>query len=182
MSTRPKKDLSTAPPPSPTTASSLPIGKLASQTRIFISYHRGDTDPAAAHLHASLARRFGIDRVFRDRATIQPGQDFAKVIDAAISATSVVIALIGRRWLTTKMRGKRHLKKPTDYVGLELESALRHKVQVIPVLVDGARMPTRRDLPASIGDLADRNAWHEGIARLGHRIAQIQLERAERAI
>ncbi len=172
-----------------TAAASVPSGliggKLGSPTHVFISYRRQDTAPAAAHLHASLARRFGAGKVFRDLVTIEPGQDFRAVIDRAISATSVFIALIGRRWLTIKGRdGRRRLDDPQDFVRAEVESALRQGVTVIPVLVDGAKMPAREELPASIAALADHNAyelpWHEGIARLGRRIGEIERERSER--
>ena len=107
------------------------------------------------------------------------------MIDQAIRGTSVFITLIGSRWLNLKGRdGKRRLDNPKDFVRLELESALRHGVEIIPVLVDGARMPEGKDLPAPIAALAKINAyvlsWHEGIARLGGRIAQIEREREER--
>jgi TIR domain len=176
-------------PPTVLQAASAPSirisGKLGPQTRIFINYRRQDTAPAAAHLHASLARRFGAQKVFRDLVTIEPGQDFSAVIDQAIGATSVFIALIGRRWLTLKGRdGKRRLDDPKDLLRLEIESALRLGTPVIPVLVDGATMPTREELPASIADLAACNAyelpWHEEVARLGRRIAKIERERDER--
>jgi hypothetical protein len=55
---------------------------------------------------------------------------------------------------------------------------------VIPLRVDGAKMPTREELPASIADLAERHGyelpWHEVIVKLGHRIAEVERERAER--
>ena len=171
----------TAPLPNPP----LRGGKLVLQARVFISYRRQDTGPAAEHLHASLAGRLGSERVFRDVATIQPGQDYGAVIDQAIRATSVFIPLIGRRWLTVRgPKGLRRLDDPKDLLRQEIESALRQGVSVIPVLVDGAKMPAADELPPSIADLATRNAyelpWQEGIDKLGRRIAEIERERAER--
>ena len=165
--------------------STLIGGTAGPRTRIFISYRRSDTAASAAHLHASLGRRFGNDKVFRDLATIAPGDAFAAEIERAIAGTSVFIALIGRRWLTVKGRdGRRRLDDEKDFVRLEVEAGLRHAASVIPVLVDGAEMPAREDLPASIADLASRNAfrlsWHEEVSTIGREIATVERERAAR--
>lgn len=161
----------------------IPLGtEFAAPTSIFISYRRQDTGAAAAHLHASLARRFGAANIFRDVATIEPGQDFHAVIDRAIAGTAVLIALIGRRWLVKGSDRRPRLSSPKDFVRLEIESALRHGITVIPVLVDGAKMPDKRELPASIAELAKLNAyellWHEGVARLTKRIGHLERQRA----
>jgi hypothetical protein len=160
-------------------------GEPTPGTRIFISYRRQDTAASAAHLHASLARRFGAEKVFRDVVTIAPGKDFAAEIERAIAGTSVFIALIGRRWLTLKGRdGRCRLDDANDFVRLEVEAGLRHAPAVIPVLVDGAEMPTRDALPVPIADLAAHNAfrlsWHEEVATIGREIAQVERTRATR--
>jgi len=159
-------------------------GGTPSETRVFISYRRQDSLAACDHLHASLAQRFGGERVFRDLLTIKPGEDYPAVIDRAIKNTSVFIALIGRHWLTVKLKGRRRLDDRDDSVRLEIESALRYGVTVIPVLVDGAKMPGRKDLPTSLADLADRNAyelpWYQGMAKLQRRILQVEQERTIR--
>ena len=130
-------------------------GEFVSGTRVFISYRRQDTAATAEHLHNSIARRFGADKVFRDVVTIEPGRDYATVIEQAIAGTSVFIALIGKRWLTLKGRdGVRRLDAENDLVRLEVESGLRHAPVVIPVLADGAEMPTPEQLPPSIAALA----------------------------
>jgi len=160
-------------------------GGPAPTTRIFISYRRQDTAASAAHLHASLARRFGTEKVFRDVVTIAPGKDFTAEIERAIAGTSVFIALIGRRWLTIKGRdGRRRLDDANDFVRIEVEAGLRHAPAVIPVLVDGAEMPTRDALPEPIADLAAHNAfrlsWHEEVATIGREIAEVERARASR--
>jgi TIR domain len=152
--------------------------------QVFISYRRQDSGAACEHLHASLRQRFGGQRVFRDLVTIKAGEDYPAIIDRAIKNTSIFIALIGPHWLTVKSQGRRRLDHKDDPVRLEIESALRYGVTVIPVLVDGAKMPGRKDLPASLLELADRNAyelpWHQGIAKLQRRILQVEQERRVR--
>src|SRR5262249_18378573 len=54
--------------------------------------------------------------------------------------------------------GARRLNNPTDFVRVEIESALQRDVRVIPILVDGAQMPKASELPESLQSLATRNA------------------------
>lgn len=152
--------------------------------RVFISYRREDTDAAAAHLYASLSQKLGADSVFRDLAAIQPGEDFPAVIEAAIGESTAVLALIGQTWLTAERNGRRRLDDPADLVRREIEIALHAKVPVIPVLVGGAKMPTRAQLPRTIAELASRNAyslpWQDAIDRLSTRIDELERERIAR--
>jgi hypothetical protein len=64
-------------------------------TRVFISYRREDTAAAAAHLHDSLVRRLGVDKIFRDVDSIASGQNFETVIAEALRVTSVCLVVIG---------------------------------------------------------------------------------------
>jgi hypothetical protein len=158
---------------------------LESPTRVFISYRRDDTGETAAHLRYSLGKSIGAEKIFRDLETIQPGQNFETAIQEAIRGTSVCLVLIGLQWLTLKDdKGRRRLDAPEDYVRVEVETALRLGVEVIPVLVDGAKMPPKKDLPESIAELALRNAyelpWVAGITKLTGRIDQIERQREAR--
>jgi hypothetical protein len=71
----------------------------------------------------------------------------------------VLLAVIGERWLTiTNEHGQRRLDNPEDYVRLEIETALRRNIRVIPILVDRAQMPRADQLPASLAGLVRRHA------------------------
>src|SRR6186713_80459 len=65
--------------------------------------------------------------------------------------------------------------------GMKLSS---HSSSRFPVLLGGASMPTRAQLPRSIADLADRNAYgllcQQAIDRLSVRIDELERERAAR--
>ena len=50
------------------------------------------------------------------------------------------------------------LKEPGDYVRAEVSAALQRAVLVLPVLVDGARMPQPDQLPDEIRAITSRNA------------------------
>jgi hypothetical protein len=131
----------------------------AAQGRIFISYRREDTAYAAGWLLDRLAGHFGEDQVFKDVDSIQLGDDFVEVITAAVGSCDVLLALIGDRWLTiTDREGRRRLDNPGDFVRLEIETALARNIRVIPILVEGATMPSADLVPPGLAGLVRRNA------------------------
>jgi formylglycine-generating enzyme required for sulfatase activity len=75
-----------------------------------------------------------------------------------VAKCGVFLAVIGRDWLRGKGRkGKSRLEDPGDFVRIEIESALKRQIPVIPVLVGGAKSPPAERLPASIQDVSYRN-------------------------
>src|SRR5271165_1155639 len=132
---------------------------VAESGGIFVSYRRQESKDFAGRLYDRLADRFGDSQVFIDVDAIEPGVDFAEEIFRAVAACKVLLAIIGPTWLTvTDGRGQRRLDDPDDIVRLEIGAALARDVRVIPVLVEGAVMPARQDLPESLASLARRNA------------------------
>lgn len=116
--------------------------------KIFISYRRDDTAGRAGRLFDVLVARFGARNVFQDVAAIAPGMDFAEQVDEAIAQSDAVLVVIGSEWLTIRgPYGTRRLDEPDDYVRREIGAALAAGVRVVPVLVDGALLPTPDDLP-----------------------------------
>ena len=131
----------------------------ATPGRIFISYRREETGYPAGWLYDRLAARFGGDQVFKDVDSIQLGDDFVEVITQAVGSCDVLLALIGDRWSTiTDGSGRHRLDDPDDFVRLEIEAALTRGVRVIPILVDGARMPAAAELPESLVTLVRRQS------------------------
>jgi len=127
--------------------------------RIFISYRRGDASYPAAWLFDQFTARFGSDRVFMDVDSIEPGDDFAEIIADAVGRCAVLLAVIGDRWLAAADEsGRRRMDDSGDFLRLEIEAALARGVRVIPVLVDGARVPRPDQLPASMAALGRRQA------------------------
>jgi hypothetical protein len=126
--------------------------------RIFISYRRTDASWPALCLADRLVRQFGDDAVFHDVESIWPGDDFAAKLEAGMGSCSALLAVIGPRWLAEESDLGRRLDDPRDWVRLEIESALRRGILIVPVLVDGARMPSAGELPPSLQSLAGRQA------------------------
>jgi hypothetical protein len=142
--------------------------------RIFISYRREETAYPAGWLYDRLAERFGSGQVFKDVDSIQLGDDFVAVITGAVGSCDVLLALIGKEWLTaTDERGRRRLDDPDDFVRLEVEAALAREVRVIPILVDGAKMPTAEQLPASLAKLVRRQALELSPARFDSDLGRL---------
>jgi hypothetical protein len=134
--------------------------------RIFISYRREETAYAAGWLFDRLAEHFGDGQIFKDIDSIELGDDFVEMITRAVGSCDVLLALIGDRWLTiTDEDGARRLNDPNDFVRVEIEAALTRNVRVIPILVDGARMPRAGELPPSLAKLMRRQALELSPAR-----------------
>src|SRR5207247_2365741 len=105
-------------------------------------YRREDASGHAGRLYDVLAAAFGADQVFIDVDTIEPGVDFVERIETSVASVDALVAVIGRDWLTAAdAEGRRRLDNPEDFVRLEIASALSRNIRVIPVLVEGARMP-----------------------------------------
>src|SRR5262249_27010977 len=149
---------------------------------IFISYRREDSSGHVLALIPPLRQRFGARRIFKDTDSIAPGQDFLKVIQRELETCAVLVAVIGREWLTVQEpRLKcRRLEAPNDFLRLEVASALKdERILVIPALVDKATMPAAEDLPVDLQPLARRNAielsdvrWDSDVERLMQAIDQ----------
>jgi hypothetical protein len=126
---------------------------------VFVCYRRDDSSAQAGRICDRLQKRFGKGRVFRDLDSIAPGENFRQAIARMLATCDAVLVLIGPDWLTCAGEdGARRIFQPDDVVRNEVAAALESGALVVPVLVDGARMPERHELPASLGDLADRNA------------------------
>jgi TIR domain len=148
---------------------------------IFISYRREDAPGHAGRIYDEMTRRFGVDPVFMD-LDIEPGVDFVEQINDAVGSCRVLITVIGPRWIGIEdAHGERRIDDPGDFIRLEVEAALaRSEVRVIPVLVQRARMPTAAELPASLAELARRNAlelsdgrWSYDVGRLTSTVERV---------
>ncbi|HKH49315.1 MAG TPA: PASTA domain-containing protein [Thermoanaerobaculia bacterium] len=141
---------------------------------IFISYRREDSAGHAGRLFDRLRDHFGKDSVFLDVVGIDAGVDFVETIDQAVGSCDVLLAVIGREWLTCCDKQKqRRLDDPNDFIRVEISSALKRNVRVVPVLVEGAEMPPTEALPEDLQRLTRRQAvelrdsrWDADVAAL----------------
>lgn len=156
-----------------------------SRHKIFISYRRQDSGGRAGRLYDQLQERFGSTFVFMDRSDIPPGDDFRDTIRQSLATSEICLVIIGKTWVSaTDSHGRRRLDNQNDYVRLEIASAIRERARVIPLLVDGADMPS--DLPPALESLGFKHAfsihddgWTDDVNRL---IAMLEAELEERKV
>jgi hypothetical protein len=142
--------------------------------RVFINYRRDESAGYAGRIADSFEKYFGEDKVFRDIDSLEPGLDFSVAIERTLESSEVLVAVIGKNWLTaTDAAGQRRLENPDDFVRVEIATALKRNMRVIPVLVQGASMPSADELPEDLAPLTRRNAfelhdssWGDDIRRL----------------
>jgi len=141
--------------------------------RLFISYRRADSAGHAGRLEADLTRLIRAP-VFMDVADIAPGEEFPQVLDRELQSCAAVLAVIGSHWRDSFAAAR----DGPDYVRIELRQALSSAdVKVIPVLVQGATLPTSTELPADIAELASRQAisvrddrWDDDVRNLARSL------------
>jgi hypothetical protein len=121
-----------------------------------------------------MVARFGERNVFMD-VDIAPGVDFVERITEVVSRCLVLIVVMGPKWATvTDEDGSARIADPDDFVRLEVETGLRRPdVTPIPVLVSGAQMPKREELPPELQPIARRNALELSDARWRYDVGRL---------
>ncbi len=127
--------------------------------KIFISYRREDSAAESARLADRLTDAFGHHAVFFDRSAIGPGDAFEGNMMGGTFTADAILIVIGPEWLrVADDRGKRRLDNKNDPVRSEVAMALTFRRPTVPLLVRGASMPTKRDLPRDIRNFASLSA------------------------
>ena len=129
-----------------------------SSGNIFISYRRSDSADIAGRIYDRLIEKYGKNPVFKDVDSIPLGVDFREYLGMKVSECNVLLAIIGDRWVdASDATGKKRLEDPSDFVRIEIESALERGIPVIPLMVRGAQMPVEENLPVSLRKLVFKN-------------------------
>ncbi len=126
--------------------------------KITISYRREDSEAITGRIFDRLSTIYGRDALFRDIDSIPPGIDFRDHIANALHSSDIVVIIIGPRWLGRAQGGHSRIDAETDFVRIEVETALKLGIPAIPVLIGTTRMPRPEQLPETLRELAFRNA------------------------
>lgn len=141
---------------------------------IFISYRRQESTKDARSLYERLRGEFGREGVFIDLEGLDYGVDFVESLERQLEGCRVLLALIGPHWLTAKdARGRRRIDDENDFVRIEVRTALERGIRVVPVLVDGAPMPTTDELPADLQRLVRLQALELDFKRFDQDVGRL---------
>ncbi|WP_338416663.1 SUMF1/EgtB/PvdO family nonheme iron enzyme [uncultured Sphaerotilus sp.] len=141
---------------------------------IFISYRRSESQLHTLALYHRLQQEYR-DQVFMDQQTMKVGENFRLRIEGQLQGCRVLLAVIGPGWASER------LQNPRDWVRLEITTALKRGIAVIPVLIDGAQMPGEAELPEDLHALLDvhaldldhRRYFEQGVALLLEALREI---------
>ena len=132
---------------------------------IAISYRREDTGWITGRIFDRLkehyARKLGYQKkpvVFMDYDLTPVGVDFRKYIKGVLDDCDILLAVIGPRWAGDDRQGQPRIMDDSDWVRIEVETALKKNIPVVPVLIDRTPMPRADMLPETIRDLVYRQA------------------------
>ncbi len=127
---------------------------------IFISYRERDSAGETGRLVDALKQFFYEDQIFMDIDKIEPGVDFTEIISKSLDSCDVMLAVIGNEWVGKNPdTGALRIKDDNDWVRLEIATALKRNIRVVPILVDGASLPSSIDLPDDLQALVRRQAY-----------------------
>jgi hypothetical protein len=154
---------------------------------IFISYRKEDSGDCINDLRMKLKSLMPDDRFYLDVHGIYPSDRLQAKLDKQVRMADVLLAVMGPQWLTCKSdTGRQRLHDPADHLRRKLHTALASDMKVLPVLVHGARMPDKGELPDDLQKLAvlpacslDDGEFDSGIDEL-HRQVQKLIKQAEK--
>lgn len=130
-------------------------------TRIFLSYRREDSRWATHQLARILKEQSAPgDEVFIDAEDIPAGTDYALHLETQIAQCDFLLAVIGPSWLyaTFPRSSARRLEDERDWVRIEISTALKRGIPVVPVLLDDTELPGVHQLPEPLAELPRRQA------------------------
>jgi TIR domain len=142
---------------------------------LFFAYRRSDAPGHAGRIGERLIGYFGPGQVFKDIESQRPGVDFVHVVREMLQRAFAMVVIIGPRWLVD-----RRVDDPEDLHREEIRTALERGVHIVPVLVNGASMPRKNELPEDIRPLVRRQAieitdtrWDYDVGQLAEHLARV---------
>jgi hypothetical protein len=134
---------------------------------IAISYRREDTGWITGRIFDRLKNHYD-DQVntkanerpvvFLDYDSIAVGVDFRDYIKGILDKCNILLAVIGPHWIGHDTTDKPRISRSDDWVRIEIETALKNNIPIIPVLIDRTPMPNKETLPQDVQDIVYRQA------------------------
>ncbi len=161
--------------------------------KLFVNYRRDDSASQALKVAQYLEREFGASNVFLDIDRLRAGEKFPNVLEERLAVCKIMLVVIGPTWLSSSNEaGNRRIDDPEDWVRLEITRALARGIAIIPVLVGGASLPRKSDLPDDLKPLVEHQIFtvttngfrHEmaGLVKDIHHVLQSRSRKPRRLI
>jgi hypothetical protein len=151
------------------------LTSVGTQTwELFVAYRRADAPGHAGRVGERLISYFGHGQVFKDVETLQLGATIPDVVREMLQRAFAMVVIIGPGWVTDA-----RLQDPEDLHREEIRTALERGLHIVPVLVNGARVPHRDELPEDIRPVMDRLALEVSDARWDYDIGRLTENLAE---
>lgn len=142
--------------------------------KIAISYRRADSQDVTGRIFDRLVQHFGKQSIFFDIATMRLGFDFRKQIEETLQRSDVLLAVVGPEWLGSVEGAEARINDEADFVRIEVSTALKREIPVIPVLVGGTKMPSTAQLPEELQSFVFRHAIVVDSGRdFGHHVDEL---------
>jgi hypothetical protein len=158
--------------------------------QIFICYRWADTAGVAGRLYDVLEKEYGEGNVFFDVERDGGAERLDDLVVKAVRNSAVVLVLIGQRWFVALDQSDQpRLLLENDVVRIEIETALANAVPVIPILVEGGKIPQPNELPPKVRPLTgitgfelNNRFWKAGLDRLLPAIEATLVSRSQLTI
>lgn len=124
--------------------------------------------PVVDRIEDRLLAELGDNTVFTADKLIQPGDDYMDAIQAGVEKADAVLVVMDSNWLATIQA-----TDDNNYDKIAIEAALQGKGTVIPVLLDGATMPTTDELPEALASLGRRRGVNIGTASFRNDVVSL---------
>jgi TIR domain len=125
---------------------------------ICISYRRADSQAITGRIFDRLTAYYGKEAIFIDIDNIPVGTDFRQHLAKTLRRATVLLAVVGPKWLGAGKGGPDRIHDESDPVRVELETALRNGLAIIPVLIGNRKMPSATQVPPSLKEFVFINA------------------------
>jgi hypothetical protein len=96
-----------------------------------------------------------------DFKSLRPGSNFVKQIVKTIGSCKALIVFIGPKWINSLDERNKKIEDSLaeDYVMIEIAAAINIGIPVIPLLLDGAKMPREKEIPDDLKAFAKHHAF-----------------------
>lgn len=127
--------------------------------RIYLISRPDETINLSDYLAELLRTYYGPQNVLRG-STTQSAAEYAAVVERDLRASNVALVVMGPHWAVNPgANGQPWLSQPDDPTRIALATALRLGLLIVPVLSDGAKMPTEAELPRDLSRLPQIQAF-----------------------